>query len=446
MTNDTASTESTADRTVLDGLAEHTIPLATTNPTADLGDLEALRDGFADARILGLGEATHGTREFFRLKHRFLRYLVTELDVRVFALEANFSETLALDEYVVHGAGDPREALDGIYFWTWKVESVLELVEWLRAFNADRPLADRVRFYGFDAQYSQGAVAELIEYIEAVDAQFLTTVRDDLETVNDEGVPPHQDDDREVRFEAASRVVPTLRTHLHEKRDAYFAERSESAWELALQHVRIIEQAAEFKRAIHDAQSPPDEDGITERTLRVRDGAMADNVDWILTHENPDQMVIWGHDAHVNRVEQTSRQTGVSATSLGGHLADRYGDDYYALGFSFGTGNFHAISENPQTEGEDASYSLREQTLHSPISGTIDATLTELDDSIVVVDVRAARDDERVVEWLANAHEHFSVGATYDPENPTEYITEYVYGDAFDAVCYVHETTASRPL
>jgi erythromycin esterase len=116
--------ESTDDRqdelTNLAGrLTERTATLATTDPAVDLTDLAPVSDALANARVVGLGEATHGTREFFQLKHRLVRYLVMEHGYRLFGLEANFSETLALDRYVVHGEGSPRDALRGIYFWTW---------------------------------------------------------------------------------------------------------------------------------------------------------------------------------------------------------------------------------------------------------------------------------------------------------------------------------------
>ncbi|WP_227354082.1 erythromycin esterase family protein [Haladaptatus salinisoli] len=456
MTNDASSTDDSTDtrrktnpidRTVVDALDDHAIPLDAVDPTADFDDLAPLSDVLADDRIVGLGEATHGTREFFRLKHRLLRYLVTEHDVRVFGLEANFSETLALDDYVVYGEGDPRSALDGIYFWTWNVDSILEMVDWLRSFNADRPVDDRVRFYGFDAQYSHGAVDELVEFFESADAEYLSTVRDDLNAADDEGTPPHQDEARKAHFEAAERVIPKLRDRLHENREFYVERRSESAWELALQHVRIVEQACEHKRAVHDRQEGTvDEDTATERCLRIRDRAMADNVDWILAHENADRMVIWAHDAHLNRVEQTVRKTGVSATSLGGHLAARHGDDYYALGFSFGRGSFQAISEVPDAEGDEPAYSLRERTVESPLPDTIDATLADLGHPLAIVDIESAMEDDRAAEWLADPQRHFSVGATYDPENPEEYLTEYVYAEAFDGVCYVDETTRARPV
>lgn len=93
--------------TPVDAIADHAIPLPSTDPA----DLRPLADALADRTVVGLGEATHGTREFFRLKHRLIRFLVEEHGFRAVALESNFLVALALDDYVTRSEGDPREAI-----------------------------------------------------------------------------------------------------------------------------------------------------------------------------------------------------------------------------------------------------------------------------------------------------------------------------------------------
>lgn len=150
-------------------LQQCTNPLKTTDPTADFDDLAPLVETLDGATVVGLGEATHGTREFFRMKDRIVRYLVTEAGLRLFALESNFAETLAINDYVTTGTGDPLDALAGSYFWTWDTEEVLALIEWLRDFNEGRPADDQVKFYGIDMQYSAGPALPL--QFEAVNEQ-----------------------------------------------------------------------------------------------------------------------------------------------------------------------------------------------------------------------------------------------------------------------------------
>src|SRR5690349_2165009 len=91
--------------------------------------------GFADLQCL---------RGFFQLKHRLLEFLVTELAFAIFGIEANYPECLRVNDYVLHGKGDPAEALAGTRFWTWDTEEVLALIEWMRSWN--RAHARKVKF------------------------------------------------------------------------------------------------------------------------------------------------------------------------------------------------------------------------------------------------------------------------------------------------------------
>ena len=132
-------------------------------------DMQPLKQVIGDARLVALGEATHGTREFFQLKHRLLDFLVNEMGFNVFAIEASMPEGFAVNEYVLTGKGDPEKALAGLYFWTWHTEEVLEMIRWMRRHNADRDHPKKVKFYGFDMQFGTRALRLLEDYLNAVD-------------------------------------------------------------------------------------------------------------------------------------------------------------------------------------------------------------------------------------------------------------------------------------
>src|SRR6187399_3224860 len=122
------------------------IPMTTAEPGRGFDDLQPLKKMIGDARIVALGEATHGTREFFQLKHRMLEFLATEMGFTVFSIEANMPEAYRLNDYVLNGTGDPAELLRGMYFWTWDTEEVLAMIQWMRAFNQSGK--GRVQFTG----------------------------------------------------------------------------------------------------------------------------------------------------------------------------------------------------------------------------------------------------------------------------------------------------------
>lgn len=126
------------------------IRLQTVEAGHGFADLQPLKRVIGDARIVSLGEATHGTREFFQLKHRLLEFLATEMGFSIFSIEANLPEAYRMNDFVLTGAGDPRQLLRGMYFWTWDTEEVLDMILWMRAFNASGK--GRVQFTGFDMQ------------------------------------------------------------------------------------------------------------------------------------------------------------------------------------------------------------------------------------------------------------------------------------------------------
>ena len=136
-------------------LRDNAVPFASVEPGGSFAELAPLGHMMGDARIVGLGEATHGSREFFRMKHRVVEYLVRERGFRTFAIEATWAEATRVNRYLHTGEGDPAVLLANLHFWTWNTREVLEMIQWMRAYNQSVPAADRVSFYGFDVQHSR---------------------------------------------------------------------------------------------------------------------------------------------------------------------------------------------------------------------------------------------------------------------------------------------------
>src|SRR5205085_1637542 len=137
------------------------IPFAKSDPVDDDSYLLPLREIVGDAMVVGVGEATHGTHEFFTMKHRIFRFLVERMGFTVFSIEAALPECDRIDQFVHTGEGDPSALIANMHFWTWNVDEVLDLVLWMRAYNAARAGGAQLSFRGFDLQYSQQAIAAI---------------------------------------------------------------------------------------------------------------------------------------------------------------------------------------------------------------------------------------------------------------------------------------------
>ncbi|PSQ16978.1 succinoglycan biosynthesis [Halobacteriales archaeon QS_8_69_26] len=421
---------------VAERLREYAEPLDGTDPSTAVDDLAFLDDALEDRRILGMGEATHGTREFFQLKHRLLRYLVLELDCRTFAWEANFSETLAIDRYVRRGEGDPVEAIDGVHFWTWDTEEVLAMVEWIRSFNEDRDPEDRVRFYGVDMQFSGGPARALREYLDEADPDFLADVEAGLRELEDEDLNGGDDESFERRREDVAALLSDLEDRFADRREAYEAATGPDEYRLARRHLRTLRQAFESRRAMADRE---------EAGYALRDEYMAENASWVLDHEDADLVALWGHNAHVKTtpVRSDLDDDWEAFESTGGHLREEHGDDYYVVGFEFGRGSFQAIPDPEEVEEPE----LGEFSLDEPIEDTVPDVLDDVGYSTFFVDLASAAGDPDLADWLGEERRMHSLGAIYyvAGETGTHY-TDVVLADEYDGLLFVDGTERAVPI
>jgi erythromycin esterase-like protein len=155
---------------VHDWIVKSAVRLETPEARRGFADMAGIKKIVGDARIVSLGEATHGTREFFQLKHRMLEYLATEMGFTIFSIEANMPEAYRLNDYVLKGEGDPAQLLKGMYFWTWNTEEVLDMIRWMREFNQSGK--GRVEFTGFDMQTPTVALDIAAKFLNARDSTY----------------------------------------------------------------------------------------------------------------------------------------------------------------------------------------------------------------------------------------------------------------------------------
>ena len=110
-------------------ITHHALPLKTTDPRASLDDLQPLEQIVGNASIVGLGEATHGSHEFFTMKQRLLEFLVEKMGFTMFAMEGSWSAGEQINTYVLTGQGSARGVVGQFNFWTWNTQEVLDLVQ-----------------------------------------------------------------------------------------------------------------------------------------------------------------------------------------------------------------------------------------------------------------------------------------------------------------------------
>ena len=135
-----------ASNEVLEALQENTFPLVSVNEGQGFEDLQPMIPLLTGKRIVALGEATHGTSEFFHMKHRLVEFLVVEMGFRHFGMELSLADGRLLDDYIQGKGTDPRQVL----YWPWATQEVMDMLNWMRAYNASVDPEQRITFHGFD--------------------------------------------------------------------------------------------------------------------------------------------------------------------------------------------------------------------------------------------------------------------------------------------------------
>jgi erythromycin esterase len=407
--------EGPAPAVVVDWVREHAIAIKTPEAGHGFDDLQPLKKIVGDARLVALGEATHGTREFFQLKHRMLEFLVQEMDFNIFGIEATMPEGFDVNEYVLTGKGDPGKALAGLYFWTWNTEEVLRMIEWMRQYNADPRHTKKVKFYGFDMQSTVRAAKVTLAFLRKVNPQEAQKAESTLLALYDpfnlvRNAPKSKQD-------ALAAGVKEILQDLDQQKEVAVQRSSEQEWAQARQFIRILQQNLEL---IGGGAS--------------RDKSMAENIGWILDHEAPgSKMVIWAHNGHVAK--------GPSSTSMGSYLFKSLGQQMVVFGFAFNQGSFQAVEYPPET------FRGRHPFTVGPTSpGGLDATLSAAGKPLAALDLRTLPADGPVHAWFQHSHLVRMIGAVYTPPTPEQFIVAQVITQRYDALLFVDNTSAAHAV
>jgi erythromycin esterase len=398
---------------VRDWIAGHAIRLITPEAGHGFEDMQPLKQVVGNVRIVALGEATHGTREFFQLKHRLVAYAVANLGFTVFAIEAGLTECRQIDAYVTTGRGNPRAILRTVPIWN--TEEMLALIDWLRDWNADPRHARKVHFAGVDLQTPAFALRSVAAYLEHVppaerpSLAALNVLAGDTSAVDAAG------------WQRIVRDAEALGAVFDAHRDSWAAT---GADDLAAtrRDVSTLEQAA---RVYARAAADPDADDS------LRDGFMADNAAWVLGQQPTGaRMLLWAHNGHVS-LERRGR------SAMGAALRRRLGRDYVSVGFVFGSGAFRTV------EARDGRAVLTTTSFGRPPASDISAPFAATNKPLLIADLRHLPSGP-VSAWFARPHPTREAGGT--PITEADATRPIVLLAEFDAVVYVDRTTGTRPL
>ncbi len=402
-------------------------------------DYDSLLDRIGDRRIVLLGEASHGTHDFYHERIRITRRLIEERGFTAVAVEADWPDAYRVNRYVM-GSSDDRDANAALSdfrrfpSWMWRNRDVLGFVEWLRSQNdAQANPATKARFYGLDLYSLRASMEAVVGYLDRVDPDEAKRARarySCFDHVHAEGQEYGYALAHQGAIPCQGEVVTQL-IELRRKADAYLRRDgwvAEDEYFFAEQNARLVRNAEEYYQQMYRAEVS---------SWNLRDRHMAGTLDALIEHldrQHPrSKVVVWEHNSHVGDARSTDM--GHQGELNVGQLArQRYGDQSVLVGFSTYHGTVTAASvwggPAERKRVRAASADSHEAFLHQ------NGGRFWLDTAQPVV--HAALNVPRLER---------AIGVIYRPQ--TERGSHYFHarlGEQFDAVIHLDHTRAVEPL
>jgi len=313
----------------------------STEPIDDIDSvsLGPLLERIGNAEVVLLGEATHGTSEFYRMRARITRELILRRGFRMVAVEADWPDAAVVDRYVRHLPKTPRNwrAFSRFPTWMWRNRETLELAEWLREYNRDvRVPEQRVSFYGLDLYSLYTSAAAVLGYLDRVDPTAARVARARYGCLT-----PWEDDPAAYGRAAIAgqyrrcerEVVQTLRDLLARRLD-YAAQDGDEFLD-AVQNARLVADAERYYRIMYYG---------SVASWNLRDQHMFDTLSSLRAFRGgASKIVVWEHNSHIGDARAT--EMGARGEHNVGSLArQKFGESVYAIGFGTDSGTVAAAS------------------------------------------------------------------------------------------------------
>lgn len=429
MTESTELLPQASSERMAKALRSHLDPLPAPEVADEFG---GFFDRFGDASVVLLGEATHGTSEFYRARSAITRRLIEKHGFTIVAVEADWPDASRIDRYVRHHAARPRRGESFVRFptWMWRNVEVLEFADWLRGYNEGRSADGQVSFHGLDVYSLNESIKAVLDYLERVDPQAAIRARQRYGCLS-----PWQDEPgeygRAVTYgglvACEGHVIEQLREML-QQRLAWLHEDGE-AWFDAVQNARIVRAAERYYRIMYQ--------GSTE-SWNLRDRHMFDTLQALIAQRGyGTKAVVWAHNSHIGNAAATGMGWR-GQFNIGELCRVAYGDDAALIGFGTDRGTVAAATD----WGAD----MQVKTVRPARPDSYEHAFRRTGVSRCLADWRGPHRRE-LADILREPLLERAIGVVYRPESELlSHYFEAVMTEQFDAWVWFEETTAVTPL
>jgi erythromycin esterase-like protein len=404
-------------------------------------DYDALIEQIGDARVVLIGEASHGTHEFYHERVAITKRLIREQGFNAVAVEADWPDAYRVNCYVRGNGGDPDSdaALGGFTrfpIWMWRNTVVRDFVEWLREYNLRQQRATpQVGFYGLDLYSLYSSIDAVLEYLDRVDPEAAQRARHRYACFEHFGEDP-QAYGYVASFNLQQSCQDGVIEQLQElqRRSGEYAGRdggiAEDEYFYAEQNARLAKNAEDYYRTMFQGRVS---------SWNVRDCHMAETLDALIRHLDRhggrNKVVVWEHNSHLGDARATEMGDD-GELNVGQLVRERYERDSFLIGFSTYAGSVTAASN---WDGP-----AERKRVRPGLKGSYEALFHQVGLPRFLLNLR---DEHAAIEGLRQQRLQRAIGVIYRPE--TERMSHYFHTrlpDQFDALIHLDETRAVEPL
>ncbi len=416
--------------------AAETLPraiAAAAEPFASIetADLDPLLTRIGDARVVLIGEASHGTSEFYRMRDKISRALIETKGFDFVAIEGDWPDAARIDHYVRHREYRPSEwtAFSRFPTWMWRNNEVRAFVDWLRGHNAARKPQTRVAFHGLDLYSLYDSIHFVLQYLDEVDPPSAKVARERYGCLT-----PWQTDPATYGYAALTGKYPICESDvvhalgdLLKKRQAYAAHDGERFLD-AVQNARLITNAERYYRTMYYG---------SRASWNLRDDHMFKTLTTLLAHHGErSKGIVWAHNSHVGDATATE-MSARGEHNLGEFCRKEFGQDCYAIGFGTDHGTVAAASEwgGP----------LEIKNVRSSLEGSVERLCHDSETPCFMVALRNR--DAAHIQGLLKPRLERAIGVIYRPDSElASHYFEALLPDQFDEYIWFDASRAVSPL
>ncbi len=419
--------------TELDALPELIADAAEPLPEIDDPAFGAMFDRFGEARVVLLGEASHGTSEFYRARAAISRRLIEHHGFNMVAVEADWPDAATIDRYVRHRPWREGElrAFDRFPTWMWRNREFDDFIRWLRGHNANRAYERMTGVYGLDLYNLSGSMRAVIDFLEREDPQLARLAHRRYGCLEPWAEEP-QVYGRNALLEGYARcevgVIEMLKELLQRQIDCFAPECDE--WLDAAANARLVKDAEAYYRVMYH--------GAAE-SWNLRDTHMFDTLAMVLDAKPGSKAIVWAHNSHIGNAAFTDMGMQRGELNIGQLAKEKWDVRARLIGFGTHAGTVAAADD------WDEPMQVKEVRPSLPESYERACHDTEL--PRFLLDLREGEMARSVREELMESRLERFIGVIYRPETErSSHYSEAILPRQFDGWVWFDETTAVTPL